>query len=122
MNDHRIDHRTDPGVDRLWDEFHHLVTMSPEELRRWLLADAAGEEAFPSRPDLGISPEGNEILQVLAKRRLDLTEADVALMRRTVDRILDLLSVRAAVGGSGDERWRHDLMDLGHDPFKDPRA
>jgi hypothetical protein len=122
MNDHRIDHRIDPGVDRLWDEFHLLVTMSPDELRRWLLADAAGEEAFPGRDDQGVSPEGNQVLRVLAKRKLDLTGDDLAVMRRTVDRILDLLSVRAPVGGSGDERWRHDLMDLGHDPFKDSRA
>jgi hypothetical protein len=122
MNDHRIDHRTDPGVDRLWDEFHLLVTMSPDELRRWLLADAAGEDAFPSRTDRGISAEGNEVLRVLGRRRHDLTDADLAVMRRTVDRILDLLSVRAGVGGPGDERWRHDLMDLGHDPFKDSRT
>jgi hypothetical protein len=121
MNDHRIDHRIDPGVDRLWDEFHLLVTMSPEELRRWLLADAAGDEAFPARRDQGISPEGTEVLRVLDRRKHDLTGEDLAVMRRTVDRILDLLSVRAALGGSGDERWRHDLMDLGHDPFKDAR-
>jgi hypothetical protein len=115
------DHRADPEVDRLWDEFHSLVTMSSEELRRWLLADAAGEEAFPARPDLGLSPEGNQVLQVLGKRKLDLTDHDIGVMRRTVDQILDLLAARAAVGGPADERWRHDLMDLGHDPFKDER-
>jgi hypothetical protein len=117
MNDHRVD----PEVDRVWDEFHSLVTMSSDELNRWLLADAAGEDAFPGRPDRAVAPAGHRVLQVLAKRKYELSSEDVAVMRRTVDQILDLLSVRSAVGGPSDERWRHDLMDLGHDPFKDAR-
>jgi hypothetical protein len=94
-------HRTDPAVDRLWDEFHQLVTMSREELRRRV-------------------PEGDPVLGVLGKRKLDITPEDLAVMRRTVDRILDLLSVRAAAGGAAD-RWRRDLMNLGHDPHRDHR-
>lgn len=115
MNDHRVD----PEVDRVWDEFHGLVTMSSDELRRWLLADAAGEEGFPGRPDVALAPAGHRVLRVLTKRKYELSPEDVAVMRRTVDQILDLLSIRGTPGGPGDERWRHDLMDLGHDPYKD---
>jgi hypothetical protein len=113
---------TDPEVARLWDEFHGLVNMSSDELRSWLLADAADEVGFPDRPDMGLSPEGRATLEVLSKRKVDLTEDDVDAMRHTVDSISTLLSARAAVGGAADEQWRHDLMDLGHDPFRDEEA
>jgi hypothetical protein len=109
----------DAEVERLWDEFHGLVNMSSDELRSWLLADAADEEGFPDTPDLGLSPEGQATLGVLGKRKADLTDDDLKAMRRTVDEISELLSARDAVGGIADEQWRHDLMDLGHDPFKD---
>ncbi|HEY6593824.1 MAG TPA: DUF3140 domain-containing protein [Asanoa sp.] len=112
-------HETDPEVERLWAEFHSLVNMSSDELRSWLLADAADEEGFLDRPDLGMSPEGRATLEVLGKRKVDLTEDDVKAMRHTVDSIGTLLAARRAVGGPADEQWRHDLMDLGHDPFMD---
>jgi hypothetical protein len=112
-------HETDPEVERLWTEFHGLVNMSSDELRSWLLADAADEKGFPDRPDMGVSPDGRATLEVLGKRKVDLTEDDVKAMRHTVDSISTLLAARRAVGGPADERWRHDLMDLGHDPFMD---
>jgi hypothetical protein len=112
----------DAAVEELWDEFHGLVNMSSEELHRWLLADAAGENgAIPDGPD-ALSPEGRAVAEVLAKRKVDLTDDDLDAMRTTVEGIRRLLGARDAVGGAEDEQWRHDLMDLGHDPFKDERG
>jgi len=110
---------TDPAVEELWDEFHGLVNMGSEELRRWLLAEAAGPDgALPAGPD-ALSPRGRAVVDVLAKRKVDLTDADLETMRTTVEEVRRLLGARAAVGGAEDEQWRHDLMDLGHDPLKD---
>src|SRR5699024_11873940 len=54
---------SDPRTDEVWEEFHSAVNMSSEELRRWLLADASGEEAFPN--DGGVDRAGERIGEVL---------------------------------------------------------
>jgi hypothetical protein len=109
----------DVDVDRLWQQFHAAVNMSSEELREFLLADAAGADgAFPDQPDLGVDPEGRGILRVLAKRKVDLTDDDLDLMERVIEEVSNLLAVRTTVG-LNDSLWRRDLMTLGHDPMRD---
>lgn len=89
-------------LDALWEEFHHVVNMTSMELGAWLGAlpdDAEGHE------------EGERVLVLLHKRRLDLTDEDVKTMYAVVD------AVEEAPPGDG-ERRRHRLMTLGHDPHK----
>ena len=105
---------TDPEVERLWQEFHGAVNMTSEQLRVWLLTRGSGEEAFTDDPDLDVPEPGRRILAVLGKRRGDLTRADLAVMREAVDRIAELRGRRPPDGGA-DGRWRHALLDLGHD-------
>ena len=56
------------------------------------------------------------MVHILGKRRGDLTEDDVRVMRRVVERVRaqrrDDLEPTA-----GDAAWRHKLMSLGHDPL-----
>ncbi|GAA4430342.1 DUF3140 domain-containing protein [Georgenia halophila] len=102
--------------DELWQEFHQLVNMTSAELREWLTTDEAGEgtEGFP---DQAGSDRSRDVLEVLGKRRTDLTEGDVATMRSVVE------EVRAERGDdleptAGDAAWRHRLMSIGHDPLR----
>lgn len=102
---------SDPETDRLWEEFHESVNMTSEELRRWLLTDASGEEAFPA--DGGVGAEGEEIVRLLGKRRTDVTSSDIELMERVTRFVREEL----ARPRLEDDGWRRRLMRVGHDPL-----
>lgn len=103
--------------DELWDEFHELVNMTSAELRTWLATDAAGE-LTEGLPDQAGDPTSQTVLDVLGKRRTDLTEDDVQTMR-------DVVAIIRSQRGeepeptAGDAPWRHRLMSIGHDPLKE---
>ncbi|GGP72154.1 DUF3140 domain-containing protein [Saccharothrix coeruleofusca] len=103
-------------TDTLWDEFHRVVNMTSLELEEWLRTRSADEDA-EQLPDQAGTPTGQEVLRVLRKRRTDLTEQDVLVMRKVVDRVRaerreDLEPT------AGQAPWRHRLMSIGHDPLK----
>jgi hypothetical protein len=105
--------------DELWQEFHTVVNMTSRELEDWLRTRSADEddEAFP---DQAGTPTGRHVVQILGKRRTDLTDDDARVMRRVVERVReqrrDDLEPTA-----GDPNWRHRLMSIGHDPLKPAR-
>lgn len=110
------EHRVDPEVEQLWQDFHTRVNMTSERLRAWLLTQGSGEDTFGADPDLDLPQPGRQVLAILGKRKVDLTDSDIEVMRQTVDQIDELLAVQPAVDSS-DEQWRHALLDLGHDPL-----
>jgi Protein of unknown function (DUF3140) len=102
--------------DELWDEFHRVVNMTSRELRDWLLVQGAGEET-EEVPDRAGSHLGHRVLDILGKRRSDVTTDDVDVMSQVVDRVLserreDLEPT------AGEAAWRRRLMNIGHDPLK----
>ncbi|WP_433465106.1 DUF3140 domain-containing protein [Spirillospora sp. CA-128828] len=101
-----------------WEDFHRLVNMTSDELRTWLLTDASGEEAFPADgPGPGVSELGARVVDVLRKRKVDLTEDDAEVMTEVVDFVEDRLEHRPP-NEERDEEWRHALMSVGHDPLR----
>ena len=102
--------------DELWQEFHTVVNMTSRELEDWLRTRSADEDD-EALPDEAGTPTGRHVVQILGKRRGDLTEDDARVMRRVVERVRaqrrDDLEPTA-----GDAAWRHKLMSLGHDPLK----
>ena len=102
--------------DELWQEFHTVVNMTSRELEDWLRTRSADEDE-EELPDQAGTPTGRHVVQILGKRRGDLTEDDARVMRRVVERVRaqrrDDLEPTA-----GDAAWRHRLMSLGHDPLK----
>lgn len=102
--------------DELWDDFHRVVNMTSRELRDWLMVQGAGEES-ESEPDRAGAPLGHRVLDVLGKRRADVTRDDVAVMEQVVERVTsqrrDDLEPTA-----GQAPWRRRLMNVGHDPLK----
>jgi hypothetical protein len=102
--------------DDLWQDFHTVVNMTSRELEDWLRVRSADEDA-EALPDEAGTPTGRHVVHILGKRRTDLTEDDVRVMRTVVERVRshrrDDLEPTA-----GDTAWRHRLMTLGHDPLK----
>ncbi|NIH84182.1 DUF3140 domain-containing protein [Amycolatopsis granulosa] len=100
----------------LWDEFHRVVNMSSRELADWLRVRSAGPHS-EELPDQAGTKTGQRVLEILGKRRTDLTEDDERVMRKVVEKVhaerRDDLEPTA-----GQENWRHRLMTIGHDPLK----
>jgi hypothetical protein len=109
----------DPDLKAVWDDFHRLVNMPPDVLRDWLLETApGGVETYADDPDVDIRTLGDGALEILGKRREDVTDEDVEVMAQVVDEIGQLLDNRPeALVDRGP--WRDTLMTLGHDPGGD---
>ncbi|HWG00994.1 MAG TPA: DUF3140 domain-containing protein [Trebonia sp.] len=104
-------------VETVWDSFHQVVNMTSEELRAWLLAEDSGEE--PSRPAAGSGlPElGLKVVDILHKRKVDLTAADADVMAQVTDFVTEQEN-DPPPDGAGNDEWRWSLMTVGHDPLK----
>ena len=105
--------------DLQWENFHRAVNMTSRELRDWLAVQGAHEET-EEMPDQAGPPLGHQVLDILGKRRADLTPDDVTVMERVVTKVSDLRGPDASVWEptAGDDKWRRRLMDVGHDPLK----
>lgn len=103
----------DPG---LWAEFHRVVNMTSRELSEWLRTRSAHEDT-EELPDQAGTKTGRAVLDVLQKRRVDLTDEDERVMRKVVDRVHAERGIDMEPK-AGQENWRHRLMTIGHDPLK----
>lgn len=106
--------------DQLWDDFHTVVNMTSRELRDWLAVQGAGEDA-EELPDQAGPHLGHRVLDILGKRRSDVTTDDVDVMRRVVDKVMSQRR-EDLEPTAGDDHWRRRLMNIGHDPLKPPRS
>src|SRR3954471_3749632 len=102
--------------DELWDDFHRVVNMTSRELQDWLMVQGA-EEQTEALPEHAGPPLGHRVLEILRKRRVDLTPDDVQVMDKVVDKVMSRRGV-AREPTAGQAAWRHKLMTLGHDPLK----
>ena len=109
--------RVDPDVADIWEDFHELVNMSSPELRDWLLNTPDGVDTYAAEPDLDVHALGLQVLQVLDKRRTDLTPSDIDLMREVADLIRSRLT-NPPPDDVDNAPWRDTLMTLGHDPTR----
>ncbi|GAB2915738.1 DUF3140 domain-containing protein [Streptomyces heilongjiangensis] len=91
-----------------------MVNMTSQEPAAWLRTRCAGQEseALPGRPG---SPAGRQVLELLRKRRTDLTEDDVQVMYGVVDSVNARREHEPDADGT---HRRHRLMALGHDPLR----
>ncbi|MFF6803947.1 DUF3140 domain-containing protein [Streptomyces sp. NPDC012616] len=103
-------------LDALWEEFHHAVNMTSQELAAWLRVRDAGESTQPL-PDRTGAATGQRVLEILQKRRTDLTDDDVRVMYRVVDTVAARTD-EASESEARETRRRHHLMTIGHDPLK----
>ncbi|AEY93678.1 DUF3140 domain-containing protein [Streptomyces olivaceoviridis] len=103
----------------IWDGFRELVNMTPSALEEWLATDDS--RAAGQHKDGGESTghaSGRAIVDILRKKKGDLSDADYAHMRKVTGYIRRHLAQRPS-GDVRDTRWRHSLMNWGHDPLDD---
>ena len=98
--------------------------MTSEELRALPLTQAPGadEDVFPNEPDVGLLelglPElGRQVVELLRKRKVDLTEQDADVMEQVVDFVLTQ-KAEGPANTESDNGWRRSLMTVGHDPLR----
>lgn len=100
----------------LWDDFHRVVNMTSAELAAWLKVRYADEETEPL-PEQPGSPTGQHVLSILQKRKMDLTDDDVRVMRKVVETVTSQVDLENEPEAE-DTKLRHRLMTIGHDPLK----
>lgn len=107
MNDRRED----------WITFHQLVNMAPSTLERWLSTDESKQAGqHVSGNESTGHAAGRAIVRILHKNERDLTEADHQHIRKVNGFIRRHLAQRPQ-GDVRETRWRHSLMNWGHDPL-----
>lgn len=102
-----------PDDDQTRREFADAVNMTPHELKQWLGTEAS--RVVGGAPAGQAS--GRRIVTLLSKRRGSLTDDDLAHMRKVVGHVHRHLARRPS-GDVTDTRWRHTLMNWGHDPLR----
>jgi hypothetical protein len=113
-----VNDRIPAEVEVAWDSFHQVVNMTSEELRAWLLlAEASAEDAFPDEPDAELPELGKQVVELLRKPKVDLTEQDAEVMEQVVDFVLTQ-EAEGPGNTESDIEWRRSLMTVGHDPLR----
>ncbi|GGN04533.1 DNA topoisomerase VI subunit B [Actinoplanes campanulatus] len=103
----------------VYAEFRDAVNMTAGELNKWLGTEESktvGQRSSPGTESVG-HHSGRKIVGILGKKETELTEADEQHMRKVVGYVHRHTAQRPD-GDVADSRWRHSLMNWGHDPLK----
>ncbi|KQS64002.1 DNA-binding protein [Modestobacter sp. Leaf380] len=94
--------------------------MTPSELEHWLDTDeskAVGQKSGGSGESTG-HESGRRIVELLHTKAGDLTDDDLAHMRKVTGYVKRHLAQEPTSEAVEDSRWRYSLMNWGHDPLK----
>lgn len=100
-------------------EFREAVNMTAGELEEWLASDES--QAVGQKDGGGESTghaSGRRIVELLRTKKDDLTDDDLAHMRKVHGYVARHLAQRPAQEDVETSRWRYSLMNWGHDPLK----
>ena len=99
--------------------FRRLVNMQAAELRDWLETEQSRSAGWMHEGEdeaVGHQP-GRRILELLERGDAPQAEAEQEFLRQVVGTIRRHLAQRPE-DGIAATRWRHSLMNWGHDPLK----
>ncbi len=108
---------TDTDHDTTVADFHDAVNMTAATLKRWLDTERSHRVGFKgggSGESVG-HHSGRRIVELLGKKRSELTDSDIEHMRKVVGFVHRHLAQRPR-GDISDTPWRFSLMNWGHDP------
>lgn len=108
---------TADGLDEVWDEWKDAVNMSASELETWLDTDESKSVGQGDGESTG-HRSGRRIVTILRTNKGDLTEDDVAHMRKVVGYVHRHGAQRPS-GDVADTNWAYSMKNWGHDPTKD---
>jgi len=99
-------------------EFRDAVNMTHKELADWLQTSESKDAGQRNRGGESTGHEsGRMIVDILDKKKADYTDDDIDQMRRVTGYVHRHLAQRPD-GDVTETRWRHSLMNWGHDPLK----
>jgi hypothetical protein len=108
----------DDAVAEVWDEWKGAVNMTAKEIEDFLDTDESRSVGDKSSGGESTGHKsGRRIVQILGKKKADLTADDAAHMRKVVGYVHRHLAQRPS-GDVTDTDWRYSLMNWGHDPKK----
>ena len=107
-------------------DFRRVVHMTTAQLRTWLASDDSRSVGMITGGERVTSPEqhesvghhmGERIVEIRGKKQAELTDDDVADMRKVIGYVHRHMAQRPE-GDVTDTRWRKSLMNWGHDPLR----
>lgn len=102
--------------------FHEAVNMTPAALETWLATEESqavgwkGEDGHGSGESVG-HKEGGRIVAILRKTQAQLSDEDLADMKKAVGYVHRHLAQGGPAEDKAHSRWRYSLMNWGHDPL-----
>jgi hypothetical protein len=109
----------DDDPDTVRREFAEAVNMTAAELERWLETDESRDVGQKDGSGESTGHEsGRRIVELLRTKKGDLTDDDLAHMRKVHGYVARHLAQRPAKSDIETSKWRYSLMNWGHDPLK----
>jgi hypothetical protein len=109
----------DEDPDTIRREFGEAVNMTAGELEKWLDSDES--QAVGQKDGGGESTghaSGRRIVELLRTKKDDLTDDDLAHMRKVHGYVQRHLAQEPSKEDVETSKWRYSLMNWGHDPLK----
>ena len=107
-------------ADTVRREFGEAVNMTAGELEKWLATEASqavGQKSEGSGESTG-HESGRRIVELLHTKKADLSDDDLAHMRKVHGYVQRHLAQQPAKEDIETSKWRYSLMNWGHDPLK----
>lgn len=108
------DQQGSPEIDQLWERFHSVVNMTSRELAEWIGVEPDISPGPQEPPPLGMA-----VVNILGKRRMDLTPDDVEVMRKVIDIVEEETAGVPHDELANNERRRNRLRNIGHDVLRE---
>lgn len=105
--------------DTVRKDFGEAVNMTAKELEDWLGTDES--QAVGQKDGGGESTghaSGRRIVELLRTKKDDLTDDDLAHMRKVHGYVQRHLAQEPAKEDVETSKWRYSLMNWGHDPLR----
>ena len=111
---------------QIGEDFAAAVNMTPARLMKWLdtdesksvgYADGENKSKIGGKESVGHAA-GRRIVEIKRKKKAELTDDDLAHMKKVVGYIHRHMAQRPG-GDIATSRWRHSLMNWGCDPMND---
>ena len=100
-------------------DFTRAVNMAPAALDRWLKTEESRSVGMKADGGEAVGhASGRHIVAIKHKKKADLTDEDLAHMRKVVGYIGRHLAQGGPEKDVETSRWRYSLMNWGHDPLK----
>ncbi|MEJ2880477.1 DUF3140 domain-containing protein [Pedobacter sp. GR22-6] len=101
-------------MQEIYTEFKHTVNMSASALERWLKTEASKSVGWDSGDGESIGHKsGERIIQILHKKKTDLTSADYKHMQKVNAYAKRHLAQKPE--HPKDSNWEYSLKNWGHD-------